>query len=187
VISLLLQALLKPAENLKNAARFKPLLHPGRRHREKVSSWRLHTRAELQDIFGAEVHRRMHVTVMIVAQVGLYVAGEPRLCPLPPASVPKALLAICPVGHLTVAQGRYPIDCEVALLDELHGMYVCLTKALPTRKATRILVPCCAVGITYPVIIEHNARHASLSIRYKLAKFNNTQGFEYAFSVHGWN
>jgi hypothetical protein len=91
------------------------------------------------------------------------------------------------VGHLTAAHGQFPIDTEVALLRGARGKYVCLTQALLGRKAEIISVPHRAVGVTYPVIVEHNARQMNLSIRYKLAKFNNTQGFEYNFSVHGWN
>lgn len=149
--------------------------------------WRLLTRAEVTDVFGQEVTCAvLRGADLCASQFGLQVPNEPRLCPLPRVQDEKVLHAICPMGNLLRAvrtQGRtLGRGAEVAVLEEKNSKYA--VRYQDAAGAVKFWVEKAWVGVSYPVVVRWE--RSMLSIRYRIAVFNNTECFDYPFSVYGW-
>ena len=72
---------------------------------------------------------------------------------------------------------------EVSILRR-HGLN---TFTVMVVDGSQFMVPRAKLLITYPVIIGISLKLKRLKLRYRMAKYDNVLGFEYAFSILGFN
>ena len=95
--------------------------------------------------------------------------------------------AVCPMGNLLrVVRTQNRVlrrGAAVAVLEEKQGKYA--VRYQDAAGTVKFWVEKSVVGVTYPIIVRW--ARSMISIRYRIALFNNTAFFEYPFSVYGWN
>jgi hypothetical protein len=110
------------------------------------------------------------------AQVGLRIPHRPRLVPLPAAAT--TLHAACPIGHIQHPDGSFT---EAFILRRTGSSY--LVQAHGQLRS----VPRSRLKISYPIVIQYCLETHTLAIRYRIAILDSLKGFEYEFSVLGFN
>ena len=96
------------------------------------------------------------------------------------------LHAVCPMGNLLHAvqtQGHTLLrGAEVAVLGQQGSKFE--VRYENAAGAIRFWLEKAWVGVSYPVVVRWE--RSMLSVRYRIAVFNNTECFDYPFSVYGW-